>query len=149
MSYSSHTFLRLFLRCIEGQINSTVLSVHRLWRSYSCHDGACVYRSRHLFQQSVSLQWLCTISNLPSGRTTTFSLLEGIIQVSQLIGSVIGSSLLMLGIAVPFYFAVPLACLSIPLAFREEVQMPTRSGQTVLLKKIWMVTQTHPTNRKR
>ena len=59
---------------------------------------------------------MCTISNLPSGRTTTFSLLEGIIQVSQLTGPVIGSSLLVLGIAVPFYFVVPLARLSIPLA---------------------------------
>ena len=124
ISYLSHTYSRLFLQYIWCQLNSDVLSVHHPWRSYSRHDGSCVYGSRYLFQQLVSLQWLCTILNLSSGRTTTFSLLEGIIQVSQLIGSVIGSSLMMLGIAVPFYFVVPLACLSIPLAF----SLPGRSA---------------------
>ena len=42
--------------------------------------------------------------------------MEGVIQVSQLLGPVIGSSLLMLGIYVPFYPVFVLACLSIPLA---------------------------------
>ncbi|KAA6412999.1 MAG: hypothetical protein FRX48_02742 [Lasallia pustulata] len=48
-------------------------------------------------------------------RTATFSVLEAVIQVSQLIGPIIGSSLLMLGIYVPYYFIFPVALLSIPL----------------------------------
>ena len=49
------------------------------------------------------------------GSTATFSVLEAVIQVSQLIGPIIGSSLLMLGIYVPFYFMFLVALLSIPL----------------------------------
>ena len=41
--------------------------------------------------------------------------MEGIIQVSQLLGPVIGSSLMMIGLYTPFYFAFPIAFLQIPL----------------------------------
>jgi len=42
-------------------------------------------------------------------------MMEGIIQVSQLLGPVIGSSLMMIGLYTPFYFAFPVAILQIPL----------------------------------
>jgi MFS family permease len=50
-------------------------------------------------------------------RTATFSLLEGLIQISQLLGPAVGASLLTLGgVFKPYYFTIPLALLSIPLA---------------------------------
>lgn len=47
--------------------------------------------------------------------TAILSVLEAVVQISQLIGSIIGSSLLMLGVYAPFYFIFPVALLSIPL----------------------------------
>ncbi|KAJ4367023.1 hypothetical protein N0V83_007553 [Neocucurbitaria cava] len=49
-------------------------------------------------------------------RTTTFSILELAIQIGQLVGPVIGSALLMVGIYPPFYFVFSISILSIPLA---------------------------------
>ncbi|KAL2869468.1 major facilitator superfamily domain-containing protein [Aspergillus lucknowensis] len=48
-------------------------------------------------------------------RVTTFSLLEGLIQISELVGPIIGASLLLQGIFTPYYFIFPLALLSLPL----------------------------------
>lgn len=58
----------------------------------------------------------CPVCSLTCGCSTgTFSILEALIQISQLIGPIIGSSLLMLGVYVPFYFIFPATFISIPL----------------------------------
>jgi MFS family permease len=64
-------------------------------------------------------------------RTTTFSLLEFSIQMGQLIGPIIGSALLLLGLYQPFYFVFPMAMLSVPLA----LLLPPRSRPSSYRKR--------------
>jgi hypothetical protein len=77
------------------------------------YSEAAIFTKNRSVLRVQSMCFGCSYSCLHS--TATFSLLEGIIQISQLVGPVIGSSLLMIGLYIPYYFAFTVAIMQIPL----------------------------------
>ena len=55
-----------------------------------------------------------------------FSLLEAVDPAAQFIGPIVGSSLLMLGVEVPFYFVFPVASIALPLILLLPTQPSLR-----------------------